>query len=74
MAARLRLRPHSNGAESRLEAWHWVTVIAVEYLSEDEQIVLKILDESQIKKINLKLWYETTELGGGFVYLSIPDD
>lgn len=63
-----------NGAESSLEAWHWVTIISLEYDTAHEHIYLKILDESQMKKIDLKLWYDTTALGGGFVYFSIPDD
>jgi hypothetical protein len=62
-----------NGEEENLEAWHWVTVISLEYSENQEAITLKILDESRIKEIDLKLWYETTALGGGFVRFSIPE-
>ena len=56
-----------NGEEENLEAWHWVTVIALEYSENAGEITLRILDESRIKTIDLRLWYETTALGGGFV-------
>jgi hypothetical protein len=60
-----------NGEENKLEAWHWVTVIALEFSDINESVYLKILDESQVKTINLKLWYETTVLGGGFVFFAL---
>ena len=61
-----------NGAEESLEAWHWVTVIAIDYTENADKLTATILDESRIKKIDLKLWYETTALGGGFVCFSVP--
>ena len=60
-----------NGAESNLEAWHWVTVTALEIGDAHEPVRLEILDESRIKQIDLKLWYDTTALGGGFVFFKI---
>ena len=60
----------SNGDEKNLDQWHWVTVISLEY-SEDKNIaVVNILDEGQVKKIDLALWYNTTTRGGGFVYFT----
>jgi hypothetical protein len=59
-----------NGEEKNLDRWHWVTIISLEYL-EDHSIFVNILDAGQIKKINLALWYNTTTLGGGFVYFTI---
>lgn len=60
-----------NGAETELEAWHWVTIVSIEYTTELDNIKLFILDESLVKEIDLLLWYNTTSLGGGFVYFDI---
>ena len=57
-----------HGAEKRLESWHWVTIAAVEYSEEAQTAQVSICDEGITKKIDLKLWLETTERGGGFVY------
>lgn len=64
-----------NGDESNLDRWHWVTVIALEYDSE-ENATIRILDEGLVKQIDLALWYRTTTLGGGFVCFdfSFPAD
>jgi hypothetical protein len=63
-----------NGEEVNLEAWHWVTVVSMEYTDDLENIQLYILDESMVKQIDLILWYKTTVFGGGFVYLNVPDE
>ncbi len=58
-----------NGEEQDLEPWHWVT-IAVVYFSEREDTAwIDICDEGIVKRIDLKLWLETTVQGGGLVYL-----
>jgi hypothetical protein len=59
-----------NGAEERLDAWHWVTIAGLEYAPNGTEAVVDILDEGMIKKINLLQWFRTTSLGGGFVSLS----
>jgi len=46
-----------------------VTIISLEYI-ENKGIYVYILDEGAIKRINLTLWYNTTTLGGGFVYFA----
>ncbi len=56
-----------NGDEKVLDAWHWVTLIALEYDEEGSFAFAEILDEGKIKKIDLLQWYNTTTLGGGFV-------
>lgn len=58
-----------NGDETALEEWHWVTVISLEVSEDTSQVYVEILDESQIKRINLSLWLSTTTRGGGFVYI-----
>lgn len=57
-----------NGEEINLYKWHWVTIISLEYSEDGSSACATILDEGMVKKIDLVLWYETTTLGGGFVY------
>ena len=57
-----------NGDETRLEPWHWVTVISLDYDEDGKSAFIEILDEGCIKRIDLDLWHSTTTLGGGFVY------
>jgi len=61
----------SNGDEKKLDSWHWVTIISLEYSEAGTDAFVTILDEGLIKKINLALWYDTTTLGGGFVYFTV---
>ena len=63
-----------NGEEKNLEQWHWVTIISLEHIEYGKSASIKILDEGQIKNIDLALWYNTTTLGGGFVYFSFMED
>ena len=63
-----------NGEEKNLEQWHWVTIISLERSEDGKSAFIKILDEGQIKNIDLALWYNTTTLGGGFVYFSFMKD
>ncbi|MBP1744864.1 MAG: hypothetical protein H6Q58_1842 [Firmicutes bacterium] len=62
-----------NGKEHRLDRWHWVTIISLEHTGEADYAVAEVLDEGAVKKLNLALWYNTTKLGGGFVYLVRQD-
>lgn len=58
-----------NGEENALDKWHWVTVYEIfkENLNGKEEYFLNILDDREIKKINLSLWYNTIKNDGGFV-------
>lgn len=58
-----------NGEEKNLDHWHWVTIISLEYSDDGDIAFINILDEGRVKIIDLVLWYKTTTLGGGFVYL-----
>jgi len=59
-----------NGEEKNLDRWHWVTIISLEYTEDGQSVFADILDQGEIKRINLALWYDTTTLGGGFVYFT----
>ncbi len=56
-----------NGAEKELDAWHWVTIVALEGEADGNRAVVRIVDDGVLKKIDLALWHATTKLGGGFV-------
>jgi len=43
----------------------------MEYEEDLNYASIEILDESIKKTIDLKLWYNTTTLGGGFVAFSV---
>ena len=57
-----------NGNEKTLSAWHWVTITAIEHEQDGSGAIATILDEGEFRTLNLALWYDTTTLGGGFVY------
>lgn len=60
-----------NGEVENLDRWHWVTIISLECSEDENRASANILDEGQIKSIDLTLWYNTTTLGGGFVYFTL---
>lgn len=55
-----------NGAEKRLDAWHWVTVISLD-TSKGNGALISILDGGTVWEIDLAQWFHTTRFGGGFV-------
>ena len=61
-----------NGKEKNLERWHWVTIASLEEPEDGRDHFVNILDSGLIKSVNLSLWFETTKLGGGFVYFTSP--
>lgn len=62
-----------NGEEQKLYRWHWVTIIALEYMADGSQALLKIIDEGKNETVDLGLWSKTTTLGGGFVYFQAQE-
>lgn len=58
-----------NGDEKKLDEWHWVTVVDLEYAEDGSSAFVSILDAGRILKVDLVLWYETTKQGGGFVFV-----
>ena len=54
-----------NGEENNLDKWHWVVV--VEMFEENGEYFLNIIDDKEIIKINLSLWYRTIKNDGGFI-------
>jgi hypothetical protein len=60
-----------SGQEKNLDEWHWVTVAAIETGGPDGRVPLCVLDRGHIVEIDLALWLDTTNYGGGFVHFSI---
>ncbi|MBR2743621.1 MAG: hypothetical protein IKD89_08565 [Clostridia bacterium] len=56
------------GRETRLDSWHWVTITGAYYRGSLDMLTAEIADESMLKEIDLGLWLETAEMGGGFVH------
>ncbi len=57
-----------NGGEVNLEPWHWVTIIALNCMDDGTRATIDILDEGRVQRIDLRLWYDSTVLGGGFIF------
>ena len=55
----------SNGAVSKLQSWHWVTIIAIDA----DKMLIEISDYGKIIEINISEWLETSMLGGAMVYI-----
>lgn len=53
------------GLETRLDDWHWVTLVALEY--GPEGVCAEVTDEGRRFAVDLELWRQTTRRGGGFV-------
>ena len=58
----------SNGKVENLDEWHWVTIVSLNVSENLDVVEATIYDGTKPMTINLKLWYETTRLGGGFIY------
>lgn len=58
----------SNGMVKNLDSWHWVTIVSLK--TQEDDVFVQVYDGAKAFDINLKLWYETTTAGGGFVYVN----
>ncbi|HHT17900.1 MAG TPA: hypothetical protein GXZ77_09385 [Papillibacter sp.] len=54
-----------NGEEKKLDDWHWVTLVSLEY--GEEGVFAEVTDEGHHFRVDLELWRKTTKRGGGFV-------
>ncbi|SHI16190.1 hypothetical protein SAMN02745823_02900 [Sporobacter termitidis DSM 10068] len=55
------------GQEELLDSWHWVTLVALEYAEDGTAAFADVADEGKLLHVDLKKWFDTTGLGGGFV-------
>ncbi|MDR3214983.1 MAG: hypothetical protein LBT75_01725 [Bacilli bacterium] len=57
----------SAGKLTNLDDWHWVLIISLSYNKDDVDV--EIMDQGELKIINLKEWLLSTRLGGSFIYI-----
>ena len=62
-----------NGDIQDLDRWHWVSIVSLEFDENGKAANVEIIDEGIIKKIDFYLWYNTTKLGGGLVYVQLQN-
>jgi len=60
-----------SGKEDRLDEWHWAVITAIEH--DARQAFVDVIDGGSLLRIDLALWYETTKLGGGFVFFELKN-
>lgn len=58
----------SRGAVRELESWHWVTIIGIEEQA-GGAILCTLLDGGREYPVDFRLWFQTTRLGGGLLYV-----
>lgn len=58
-----------NGKVKALEAWHWVTIVALETDPLTSAATVTIFDGDKADRVDFTVWYETTKKGGALVYL-----
>jgi len=56
----------SNGSLSKLDNWHWVTIIALD----TENMHVEISDDGKTFDADIAQWLKTSLFGGAFVYLA----
>ena len=54
-----------NGNQSKLERWHWVTIVSLD--PDSRQVVFS--DHGHLLEMDIVQWLQTTERGGAFLYL-----
>lgn len=60
------------GQVTALESWHWSVLIALSYDESLRRYMATCYDGGQSITFDLGLWLETSRLGGGFVYITVP--
>ncbi|WFR55418.1 hypothetical protein QA584_17620 [Anaerocolumna sp. AGMB13025] len=58
----------SRGDEISLQAWHWITVTAVDI--REDSLIATASDEGKAIQFDLQKWYLTTKMHGGLIYIS----
>lgn len=60
------------GQVTTLESWHWCVLVALSYDTGQNRYMATCYDGGSSITFDLGLWLETTKLGGGFVYVTVP--
>ncbi len=57
----------TKGRVKNLQSWHWITITAAQI--EGNTIIADASDEGMHRRFDLSMWYLSTRLPGGLVYL-----
>ncbi|MPL65780.1 hypothetical protein SDC9_11444 [bioreactor metagenome] len=60
------------GQVTVMESWHWIVLISLFYDASEKRYMVTCYDGGRSITFDLGLWLETTILGGGFVYITVP--
>jgi len=58
----------TSGTVEHLEAWHWVTIVSMDFDPAVGTLTAEIYNARESHRIDLRQWLETPGHGGGFVY------
>ncbi len=58
----------SNGKIKALDEWHWVTIVSLTRSADGSKAEALVYDQDKSFVVDMKLWMETTSMGGGLVY------
>ena len=59
------------GKETALEGWHWITVVGLHYDENSDKYIATCYDDGDLVKFDVRLWLETTKMGGAFAYMTV---
>lgn len=57
----------SRGHELRLQDWHWITITSAVF--DERHLMVTASDEGERRTFDLQLWFQTTKMHGGLVYI-----
>lgn len=58
----------SRGNETRIQAWHWITIIGADIRK--DKLIATASDEGKTINFDLLKWYMTTRMHGGLIYIT----
>ncbi len=62
----------NHGNQKSIDSWHWTIIVKLTQ-EQDQSYIIDVLDNGDVKEINLSQWYQTTSMGGGFVVVDYVD-
>ncbi len=63
-----------NGKADVLESWHWIVVVSLELDTSRNRWLATCYDGGDQVTFDVGLWLQTTRFGGGFVYITVPEN
>jgi hypothetical protein len=59
----------TRGKVKSLQGWHWITIVDAK--ADDSSLTVTASDEGKRISFDLRMWYLTTRMSGGLVYLTL---